>query len=125
MLGRSAALLAALAATVGCSSTTAPDTVIGEVRIERVDVRILESFPPRAVAHVEGVLGAGCTELPSLEQSRTGNTVVVRILNERPREAMCTMIAKLYQADIPLDGQYPPGQYLVRVNGVERSFRTD
>jgi hypothetical protein len=35
------------------------------------------------------------------------------------------MIAKLYQADIRLEGQYPPGQYTVKVNGVERAFRTE
>jgi hypothetical protein len=121
------ALLAALVlgTTVGCSSPTAPDPVIGQVHIERVDVRILESAPPQAVAHVEGVLGDGCTELHSVEQRRSGNAVEVTIRNQRPRDAICTMIAKLYQADIRLEGQYPPGQYTVKVNGVERAFRTE
>ena len=115
----------ATAAAAGCSSPTDPELVIGQIQIERVDVRILESFPPQAVAHVEGVLGDGCTEFHSLEQRRSGNTVTVTILNTRPREAICTMIAKLYKADIPLEGQYPPGQYVVRVNGLENAFRTD
>jgi hypothetical protein len=114
-----------VAGTVACSSATAPDTLVGQVQIERVDVRILESAPPQAVAHVEGVLGDGCTEFHSLEQQRSGNVVVVTILNRRPREAICTMIAKLYKEDIPLQGGFPPGQYLVRVNGVERAFRTE
>jgi hypothetical protein len=122
-----AVIFAGLAAAVAarCSSPTDPEQVIGQIQIERVDVRILESFPPQAVAHVEGVLGDGCTEFHSLEQSRSGNTVIVSIRNTRPREAICTMIARLYRADIPLEGQYPPGQYLVRVNGVEKAFRTD
>ena len=127
MRHRLAVLLAGLGAVAaaGCTSPTDPDLVIGQIQIERVDVRILESFPPQAVAHVEGVLGDGCTEFHSIEQRRSGNTVTLTILNTRPREAICTMIAKLYKADIPLEGNYPPGQYVVRVNGVEKSFRTD
>ena len=127
MRHRLAVLLAGLGAVAaaGCTSPTDPDLVIGQIQIERVDVRILESFPPQAVAHVEGVLGDGCTEFHSIEQRRSGNTVTLTILNTRPREAICTMIAKLYKADIPLEGNYPPGQYVVRVNGVETSFRTD
>jgi hypothetical protein len=111
--------------TLSCSAPTEPDPVIGQVHIERVDVRILESSPPQAVAHVEGVLGDGCTELHSLQQRRAGSVVVVTILNQRPRDAICTMIAKLYSADIPLEGQYPPGRYVVRVNGIERAFQTE
>ena len=119
------AVLIAGLATAGCSGPTDPELIIGQIQIERVDVRILESFPPQAVAHVEGVLGDGCTEFHSLEQRRSGNMVTVTILNTRPREAICTMIAKLYKADIPLEGPYPPGQYVVRVNGLEKAFRTD
>ena len=51
--------------------------------------------------------------------------MTVSIRNTRPREAICTMIARLYKADIPLEGQYPAGQYVVRVNGVEKAFRTE
>jgi hypothetical protein len=121
------ALVAVLTASAAaaCASPTGLDPVIGQIQIERVDVRILESAPPQAVAHVEGVIGDGCTELHSVEQQRSGSTVTITILNTRPREAICTMIAKLYKADIPLEGSYPPGQYVVRVNGLEHSFRTE
>lgn len=32
------------------------------------------------------------------------------------------MLAKLYVADIPPKGEYPPGQYLLRVHEVEKPF---
>ncbi len=31
----------------------------------------------------------------------------------------------VYVADIPLKGEYPPGQYLLRVNEVEKAFTTE
>jgi hypothetical protein len=116
--------LAAITA-LACSNPTELDVIIGQVQIERVDVRVLDSSPPQAVAHVKGVLGDGCTELHSLDQERSGNVVVVTIRNQRPRDAICTMIAKVYEADIPLQGTYPRGEYVVKVNGVERVFRTE
>lgn len=77
------------------------------------------------MAHVQGILGDGCSELRSQSQTRLGNLVIVTILRERPRDAVCTQIAKLYVADIPLQGTYPPGRYLLRVNAVERAFTTE
>jgi hypothetical protein len=47
------------------------------------------------------------------------------ILKQRPRQAVCTAIAKLYEADVPLQGQYPPGRYVLRVNGFEKPFTTE
>ena len=108
---------------LACSSNPAgPDLLVDEIQIDSVEVRIVETPPPYAVAHVRGILGDGCSELRSQSQTRLGNLVIVTILRERPRDAICTQIAKLYEADIPLQGQYPPGQYLLRVNGVEKAF---
>ena len=108
-----------------CSNPAEPVLLVEPIQIDRVDVLILEISPPRATAHVEGVLGDGCSELHSVEQTRSGETVTVTILRERPRDAVCTQIARLYQDDIPLEGVYPPGRYLLRVNSVEKAFATN
>jgi hypothetical protein len=50
--------------------------------------------------------------------------VTVTILRQRPRDAICTQIAKLYEDNIRLDGQYPPGQYTLRVNDLTTTFET-
>jgi hypothetical protein len=107
-----------------CSDSTSADMLITPILIDSVDVRIMESSPPQAAAHVEGFIGDGCSELHSTTQRRSGTTVTITILGERPRDAICTQIAKLYNQDIPLEGQYPPGEYLLRVNDYEKAFTT-
>ena len=110
---------------LGCAaSPTASDVVTEPIQIDRVDVLILESSPPQVTVRVEGVLGDGCATLHSVGQVRSGNTVTVTILRERPRKAICTQIAKLYDEVIRLEGQFPPGDYLLRVNSVEKTFST-
>jgi len=111
-----AAMLAA------CSSPASPDIVVEPIHIDRVDVLIMQSLPPQAAAHVTGVVGDGCASLHSLRQVRSGDTVTVTILRQRPRVAVCTQIALLYDESIHLDGQYPTGTYILRVNDVERIF---
>jgi hypothetical protein len=108
-----------------CALPADPDVVVEPIHVDSVDVRVMESSPPQASAHVRGVLGDGCASFHSLEQQRSGNTVTVTILRERPRDAVCTQIAKLYEDDIPLQGTFLPGDYLVRVNGVEKAFTTE
>lgn len=122
----STGLSAALALlALACAAPTSPSLIVDAIQIESVDVRILESSPPQAVAHVLGFLGDGCSEFYSLDQARSGSTITVTILGKRPRQAVCTQIAKLYESDVPLAGQYPPGRYLLRVNGFEKVFTTE
>jgi len=110
---------------LGCSNPAGPGLTVDDIQIESVDVRILESSPPQAVALVRGWLSDGCSEFHSLNQSRSGSTITLTILKQRPRQAVCTAIAKLYEADVPLQGQYPPGRYVLRVNGFEKPFTTE
>jgi inhibitor of cysteine peptidase len=117
--------LVLVACTDQSTPTSADDLLVEPIQVEDVDVLILESFPPQAVAHVRGVLGDGCSEFHSLEQVRSGSTITVTILRERPRDAICIQIAKLYEDRIPLEGQYPPGQYVLHVNDVVTRFRTE
>ena len=116
-----AVVLAALLAEA-CSTAAAPDLVTEAIQIDGVDVLIAETSPPQISAHVTGVIGDGCATLHSVEQQRSGNTVTVTILRERPAQAVCTQIAKLYDDVIRLDGQFPAGSYLLRVNAFEKAF---
>lgn len=118
--------LTALAISLGvaCSNPAGPDVLIEPIQIDGIDVRILEGAPPMATAHVTGLIGDGCCSLHSVQQARSGNTVTVTILRRRLDADACIQIAILYDDDMPLQGQYPPGRYVLRVNGVERSFTT-
>jgi hypothetical protein len=47
---------------------------------------------------------------------REGNTVTVSIYRELPLDLMCPMILQPYEATIPLEGGFEPGEYVFRVN---------
>jgi len=111
-------------AAAGCGNPAAPDLEIAPIQVESVEVLVLESFPPQAAARVRGVVGDGCSTLHSVEQARSGSTVTLTILRERPAGAICTQIARLYDETIRLEGAFPPGRYVLRVNGLETVFTT-
>jgi hypothetical protein len=73
----------------------------------------------------DGVIG-GCSSLHSVEQARTGNAASSLMLRQRPANAICIQIARLYDDTIRLDGAFPPPRaYRVRVNGTETPFMTN
>jgi hypothetical protein len=115
-------LAALLASGCGRPNPASSDVVIDPIQVESVEVVVAESDPPQASAHVRGVIGDGCSSLHPVEQERTGSTVVLTILRERPANAICTQIALLYDDTIRLEGTFPPGAYVLRVNGTETSF---
>ena len=49
-----------------CAEVVTPDLLIEPIQVESVEVSILESFPPRATAHVKRVLGEGIGEIIGL-----------------------------------------------------------
>ena len=124
-------LLAACAPATSVSPLPAPaspvqppasDMLIEPIQIDQVEVRIAESFPVQVFVHVTGVIGDGCSSVLPAEQKREGNTVTLTINRQRPAEAMCTMIAKIYDENIRLAGDYPAGEYTLNVNGVTQNF---
>ena len=119
-----AGLWAPLALACGGSSPASGDLLVRPIQIDSVDVLVLESSPPQASAHVRGVVGDGCSSLHSVVQERSGATVVVTILGQRPADAVCTQIAKLYDDTLRLEGTFPPGRYALRVNDLETTFTT-
>ena len=98
--------------------------MIDPIHVESVEVIVQAGDPPQASAHVRGVLGDGCSSVHSVEQERSGNTVVLTILKQRPANAICIQIARLYDETIRLEGAFPPGDYVLRVNGTQTSFAT-
>ena len=116
--------IALCAALAGCGSPAEPDLLVEPIQIDSVDVLVQESSPPTASARVRGVVGDGCSEIHSVRQERSDVTVTLAILRERPRNAVCTQIARLYDERIPLQGSFPPGDYVLRVNDFVRPFST-
>jgi hypothetical protein len=109
-------LLSACGSAAGTPST-------GLVQIDQVDVRIAESFPPQVFVQFQGTLGDGCTSLGEISQRRDGNSIEVTVATNHSGAEVCTAIAQLIDQTISLDGDFPPGAYSVRVNGVVKQFQ--
>ena len=118
-------LLAAV--SFGCGSPTGPGpepgTIVSLIQVESLEIVRNASSSSGLGVRVQGVLGDGCTELVlPIEQEREGALVRIRILRQRPADAVCTQIAKLFDQVVPLLGEFPPGPYVVRVNDSELAF---
>ena len=115
---------ASLAAAVfaACGGPTSPDVIVDPIHIDSVDVVVGARIPATVEVHVRGVVGDGCSTARPEQQTRAGNTVTITILRQRPRDAVCSQLARLYDERFALDGTFPPGSYLVVVNNLERGF---
>lgn len=120
--------LAAVAALplLACESPTAAEEA-DRLTIESVEVRVQESSPVQVTAAVKGHLRDSCELLGDTSQSRSGSTITVTITTTRDneRERPCLDVVTPIEQQVALEGAFPAGTYLVRVNGVERTFRVD
>lgn len=114
-------LAAALLGPVACASPSEA-TREGLLQVESVDVLVSLSFPPQVSAAVTGVVPTPCTAIGRVEQRREGNTITVTIATET-REVVCIQIIARVTHTVRLEGSFPSGDYVLRVNGVERRFQ--
>lgn len=123
---RRAAALALALPLAGCGAgSPAATRETDRLTVESVQVRIMESFPVQVSAQVRGHLRDGCESLAGTTQSRSGNTVSVTIATERETGLVCTQALVPVEENVRLDGAFPAGTYVVRVNGIEQTFRVD
>jgi hypothetical protein len=95
------------------------------IQVNSVDVRVQQAPTGQGIVGVaiEGVVGDGCSRLERIEQNREGNWINIRIVGINSGDPICTMVAQVYQDNIPLSGAFDPGSYTVDVNGIVREFR--
>jgi hypothetical protein len=128
-MGRWVALLVVALLGSACSSSGGSGSISlpaggqGTLQVDRVDVHVTASAPRHVSVRVRGFLMDGCTSLEEIRQRRDGNTVTVTISTSHTGARACTQVAQLVDETIVLDGDFPPGAYVVRVNGVESRFR--
>ncbi len=92
--------------------------------IDRLDVRVLESAPPRYVVNVLAGLPSGCVQRDSHTVDRSGDIVTVTVLNSMPPgNPICTMIYGTYELNVDLGSAFTRGTtYTVRVNDKTTTF---
>jgi hypothetical protein len=98
------------------------ESEIGPIRIVSISVRVSGARPRRGYAHVRGIIGDSCTVALPPGQTRNGNVIVLTLNRQRPRQEICSKIAKVYDQSIELEGNFSPGDYVVKTNNVEKRF---
>jgi hypothetical protein len=72
---------------------------------------------------IRGVIGDGCSELyGGAFVRRAEASVEIQILGQRPADAICPQIAKLYAETLRIPDAFAPGHYTLRVNAFETTF---
>lgn len=122
---RVAILLVALLPAACGGSPKPPTTPEGRfnpglLSVGTVTVNTAEA--PAAVSVFVQAGGVPCTRVGEITQTRTGNVVEVTIQSYWTSE-FCVMSLVNIDHTFRLTGPFAPGEYLVRVNGVEARFR--
>ncbi len=103
-----------------------PAAVAGEAQVESVEVLLLESSPARVSVVARGHLPDSCTLLDQITQSRTSNTLQIKIATVRKSDAACAQTLVPFDKVITLDAaNLAAGTYTVNVNGVISTFKLD
>jgi hypothetical protein len=105
--------------------TAAPGTMRVLAPIDRAEIAVLESFPPRYRLQVQAGLPSGCARADGYEMTRAGNDIRVAVYNTLPTgNPVCTAIYGTYELSIDLGTNFVSGQeYRVNVNGTILSLR--
>lgn len=115
------ALAAVLLACAACHSPAAVEES-ELLQVQSLEVLVSQSSPPQITVQVHGLLPTGCSSVGSVNQTRDGNTwdLVITVLRSAQ---VCTQAVRDVEQSIRLDGTVSPGQYVVRVNGVQKTFK--
>lgn len=105
---------------VGCADDVAPRRS-GMLQVESVDIVQLESLPVQVTARVTGTVPDACTGVDTVNQTRNGNDITVTITTVSHGE-VCAQVITRVTHDVRLTGGFPPGRYVLRVNGFETAF---
>lgn len=103
--------------------TATREMIISPANLDSLELQVKESKPVTVNAIVKGTLGDGCTNLNAIEQKRDGNTFTIDVTVKRPKDAMCTMIAKLLNETVALDvAGLKAGTYIVAAGTLSQTF---
>ena len=72
---------------------------------------------------VQGALPDACAELAEVTQERQARYVTVELLMRLPRETVCAAVVRPFRFYLVLDGAYPAGSYVLRLNGTTTPFQ--
>lgn len=109
-------------AAVAVGACFSPSDITHPMQIEEVTVTVADARPPQVNARVRGIIPDGCSELAAIDQDREGNTITLSITVRRTSDGPCIQRIEIFERDLRLEGAFPPGRYVLRVNDVVRDF---
>ena len=101
---------------------TMSDSIKVMTQIHSVTAHVSESFPMRIRLEVAGEHPDGCDYPVKIEQFRQGNIIQIDVYRDVPADVICPMILQSYQSEIPLDGAFESGRYIIKVNALSQTI---
>ncbi len=103
-------------------SQTMSDSIKVMTQIHSVTAHVTESFPMRIRLEVAGEHPDGCDYPVKIEQFRQGSIIKIEVYRDVPADVICPMILQSYQSEIPLDGDFESGRYIIKVNALSQTI---
>ena len=115
------------ATVVITSVPNAADYDVSAAPYESVDVRVgsMTSDGVPVELLIKGALPDSCTELHGVNQTRSGDEVIVQLQARRPNNAMCATVVRPYRFYLTLEGMFDSGFYTLELNGVRQNFNVN
>jgi hypothetical protein len=104
------------------ASSVQPTPQSRPLQIDDVSVEIAESYPVQVFAVIKATLPDGCSSKGAITQSRDGNTITINAEMNHSGAEVCTMIVSFVDERIALEGEFPPGDYVLKVNNLDTRF---
>ena len=123
---RAAAAVVLAAVIVGCAKAPPDAPVRALAPVDRVEVRVAESFPPQYYVGIVSREANSCVKFDSLDVQRAGSTVHVQVWNLVPSATsglLCAQIVSTTEHNVALGTEFSQGEtYTVLVNDVTETF---
>lgn len=122
LLFRVMLIIAVLMVISACKSADS-NIEIKEAPIHEVSIRFAESAPIQVFVHIQGGLSDGCTTFREIKTSRSGDTIDIKVLVQRPKDRICTQVYGYFEKDVNLGTNFVSGRtYTVKVNTETKTF---
>jgi len=104
------------------TETTGPSMILGEAKVTKIEIFIMESFPVQVTVIAWGEFPNSCTKIDTVTTRLEGDTFFITVTTSRPYDK-CALVITPFEEVIPLEAAgLKAGIYTVNVNGVISTF---
>ncbi len=93
-----------------------PNILIRLAQITGAEVALTSTAPPAVEVTMHGYLGDGCTKLAGISEELSGSTIRLTVQTQRPKDAICSMIAREFTQKYTLKTPLSRGTYTLAIN---------